>query len=128
NFWYEARKRLVTYVVARAVRATYLEVGCARDSLTQPIRYALPDATLWATDALEEGLVIARTRAQGVTVFQADAQHLPFDSEFDLVGMYDVLEHIDDDVAVLREVARVLRPGGSVLLTVPQHPRLWSRT
>ena len=38
----------------------------------------------------------------------------------------DVIEHIDADRAVLEEIARALRPGGGLLLTVPQHPALWS--
>jgi SAM-dependent methyltransferase len=42
------------------------------------------------------------------------------------VGMFDVLEHLDDDVAALREVHRLLVPGGRLYLTVPQHPWLWS--
>jgi SAM-dependent methyltransferase len=51
---------------------------------------------------------------------------LPFaDASFDLVTSFDVLEHIDDDVAALRELARVLRPGGRVVMAVPAFPLLW---
>ena len=45
---------------------------------------------------------------------------------FDAIGAFDVLEHIDDDEAVIAEVGRALRPGGGFLLSVPQHPSLWS--
>ena len=47
-------------------------------------------------------------------------------SEFDVVGAFDVLEHIEEDERVLAEIHAALRPGGGLLLTVPQHPRLWS--
>jgi SAM-dependent methyltransferase len=53
---------------------------------------------------------------------------LPFaDDEFDLATALDVLEHLDDDGAALAELRRVVRPGGALVVTVPAHPRLWSR-
>jgi SAM-dependent methyltransferase len=44
-----------------------------------------------------------------------------------VVGAFDVLEHLDEDVMALQEIHRALRPGGGAILLVPQHPRLWSR-
>jgi SAM-dependent methyltransferase len=55
-----------------------------------------------------------------------DARRIPFREEFDVIGAFDVLEHIEEDEAVLAEMARALRPGGGVVLTVPQHAWLWS--
>jgi SAM-dependent methyltransferase len=55
-----------------------------------------------------------------------DARHIPFDSEFHVIGAFDVLEHIDDDQAVLREMHRALVRGGGIVITVPQHRWLWS--
>jgi SAM-dependent methyltransferase len=53
---------------------------------------------------------------------------LPFaDASFDLVTALDVVEHIDDDAAAVAEMARVLRPGGLALTTVPAFPSLWGR-
>jgi 2-polyprenyl-3-methyl-5-hydroxy-6-metoxy-1,4-benzoquinol methylase len=48
----------------------------------------------------------------------------------DVAGCFDVLEHIPDDQRALEELARAVRPGGGLILTVPQLPRLWpnSRT
>ncbi len=57
---------------------------------------------------------------------QADARRLPFRSgSFDLVTMFDLLEHVEDDTSVLWEVSRVLRPDGFACATVPMHPWLW---
>jgi SAM-dependent methyltransferase len=53
---------------------------------------------------------------------------LPFaDGAFDLVTALDVIEHIDDDVAALGELRRVLRPGGRLLVAVPAFTFLWGR-
>src|SRR5207245_7859412 len=57
---------------------------------------------------------------------QMDARRIPFDDEFDVLGAFDVLEHIDDDGAVLAQMFQAARRGGGILLTVPQHPWLWS--
>jgi SAM-dependent methyltransferase len=45
---------------------------------------------------------------------------------FDAVGAFDVIEHIKDDELVLREIHGSLRPGGGLIVTVPQHRWLWS--
>lgn len=60
-------------------------------------------------------------------VVQASLTALPFaDASFDLVCAYDVIEHIEDDVQALREIKRVLKPGGHFHLTVPAFQMLWS--
>lgn len=62
----------------------------------------------------------------GKRLVQADARRLPFRPEsFDLVTMFDLLEHVVEDTSVLGEVFCVLRPGGFVCMTVPMHPWLW---
>ena len=59
-------------------------------------------------------------------VRQGEAEHLPYeDGSFDLVTGLDVVEHLDDDVAGLREMRRVLRPGGYAFLFVPAFMFLW---
>ena len=57
---------------------------------------------------------------------QMDARKVPFIDEFDAIGAFDVLEHIEEDDVVLFELNKALRPKGLLLITVPQHPRLWS--
>ncbi|MFH1742536.1 MAG: methyltransferase domain-containing protein [bacterium] len=69
------------------------------------------------------------TREEGTENFplvQGQAQHLPFQNEsLDLITSLDVLEHIVDDETVLREIERVLRPGGTACVAVPMYPWLW---
>ena len=76
-------------------------------------------------DIDEEAIGFCRERGlQDVRI--GEAANLPFgDGSFDLVTALDVVEHLDDDVAAFREMKRVLRPGGQILVTVPAHRFLW---
>jgi ubiquinone/menaquinone biosynthesis C-methylase UbiE len=128
NFWFVARNRLVLWAVARyfgsARRA--LEVGCGTGFVLSALARAVPGARLTASEVLTDGLARAAARVPSAEFIQMDARAIPYDSEFDLIGAFDVLEHVDDDEQVLREMHRAALPGGGLLLTVPQHPGLWS--
>src|SRR5205823_10896285 len=62
----------------------------------------------------------------GVRLMQMDGRDIPYEDEFDAIGAFDVLEHIEDDDRVLAEMHRALVAGGGLIATVPQHPWLWS--
>jgi SAM-dependent methyltransferase len=81
---------------------------------------------LAGSEIFGDGLVFARARLPGVDLYQMDARQIPFEREFDVVGAFDLLEHIVEDDAVLRQMFRATRPGGGILVTVPQHQFLWS--
>jgi SAM-dependent methyltransferase len=52
---------------------------------------------------------------------------MPFEAgTFDLAASLDVIEHLEDDLAALRELRRVVKPGGALLVTVPAYQWLWS--
>ena len=70
----------------------------------------------------------ARRRLPDARLLRADARALPFDGEFDVAGAFDVIEHVAEDEAVLAALRRAVRPGGGVIVTVPQHRWLWSET
>jgi SAM-dependent methyltransferase len=128
NFWFQARNRLIIWALERHFpdAADLLEVGCGTGFVLRGFRDAFPDLRLVGGDYYAAGLPFARERLPGVELTQLDARELPFKDEFDVVGAFDVIEHISDDERVLSQIARALRPGGGLLLTVPQHPWLWS--
>ena len=76
-------------------------------------------------DQSSEALRHARARVDA-RLLELDAGELPFEEEFDVVCAFDVLEHVDDDDAVLRQLAAATRHGGGLLVTVPQYEWLWS--
>jgi SAM-dependent methyltransferase len=69
---------------------------------------------------------VARRRLKGVPLAQMDARSLSIEGAFDVVGAFDVLEHIDRDEEALQAMFTALRPGGGLVVTVPQHRWLWS--
>ena len=128
NFWFRARNRLLIWAIARYFPQanSLLEIGCGTGFVLSGMKQAFPDLVLSGSELFSEGLGFAATRLPGVELFQMDARRIPFREEFDVVGAFDVLEHIKDDVEVLAEMYRAARPGGGVMITVPHHQFLWS--
>lgn len=130
HWWFVARRNILLEVLNKYVGANgpgtrrILDVGCGTGTmLTYLARFGNAEGVDIDTEAIEY------CRARGLKqVSQSAADSLPFaDDTFDLVTALDVVEHIDDDLGVLREVRRVLRPGGQLLLTVPAYRFLWGR-
>lgn len=129
HFWFRSRNR----VIAAATRLLanpgsikdILEHGCGTGFVLTALQRLFPRARVTGADLFEEGLAMARQRFMGKLV-QADLFQCGFRSEFDLIGLFDVLEHLDDDSQALRALWEQLRPGGHLLLSVPAHMMLWS--
>jgi SAM-dependent methyltransferase len=129
SFWFRSRNRLLADLTQRWMpnAATVLEIGCGTGYVLAGLRQVLPRAQFTGSEVSSVGLEYAALRlGSEVSLFQMDAHAIPFSDEFDLIAACDVLEHLEDDVAALSEIHRALKPGGCALLTVPQHPLLWS--
>jgi SAM-dependent methyltransferase len=103
-----------------------LEIGCGTGYVLQALDREC-GLRVTGTELHAEGLVHARQRVPHAELVQLDARAMPYESAFDLVAAFDVLEHIDDDLRALRGLYRATRPGGFLLATVPQHMWLWSQ-
>jgi ubiquinone/menaquinone biosynthesis C-methylase UbiE len=130
HFWFRARKRVVGSIVRDLTGRLspgyhVLEVGCGNGGMLRLLQECSPGGTVAGMDLFAEGLRNARNRCTCPLV-QADAALPPFGEQFQVVGMFDVLEHIERDVAALRDVRRMLAPGGAIVITVPAHMSLWS--
>jgi SAM-dependent methyltransferase len=127
-FWFQRRNGLITWALRRYFpeARSFLEVGCGTGYVLGGLREAFPELRLAGGEYYSPGLPFARSRLPGVELDQLDARRLPFEQEFDVVGAFDVIEHISEDQEALAQLRRAVRPGGGVLVTVPQHPRLWS--
>jgi SAM-dependent methyltransferase len=128
HFWFTSRNRLLTWALCSYFpnMESFFEIGCGAGFVLAKIRSEFPNLRLYGSDASVESLNLAKERLPEVTLYQVDARRIPFRAEFDVIGAFDVLEHIEEDTKVLEQLFQAIRPGGGIVITVPQHPFLWS--
>lgn len=128
-WWFEARNRLILDAIEKhfSPLTQFLEMGCGTGFVLQAIQKTYPNAEITGTELLEEGLAVSRKRLPTVKLEQLDARKLSKDENLQFVGAFDVLEHIPEDTLVLENLFHSIRKGGGIILTVPQHPSLWSQ-
>jgi SAM-dependent methyltransferase len=128
HFWFLGRREVILAALRRAVpdlaRRRLFDVGCGTGGLLLHFqRRGL--ALAGACDVYPESLRVVRRRLQ-LPLVQVDlGREPPLGPGHDLLGLFDVLEHVDDDRAMLRSLRGALQPGGVLVLTVPAHPRLF---
>ena len=129
NFWFRARNRLIGWAVAKYFpeARSFFEVGCGTGFVLSGLARSLPELELYGSELFAEGLIFAAARLPRANLVQMDARWMALNGSVDVIGAFDVLEHIHEDERVLCEMYNALRPGGGVVITVPQHEFLWSK-
>jgi len=128
HWWYAGRRKILSEFVEEICREVtdrrprILDVGCGTGAnLLMLSKYGEAEGV----DVSEDALAFCRERGLD-KVRLGNGEELPYEAgTFDLVTAFDVVEHMDDDLAGLREMRRVLRPGGRALLFVPTFMFLW---
>jgi SAM-dependent methyltransferase len=130
NFWFEPRNKLIVGLLDRYFpnARSFMEVGCGTGFVLSAISKSRRWERLYGSELHEEGLDFAKARLKGAAnLIQMDARNIPVEySDLDTIGAFDVIEHIPEDEAVLRGMQEALKPGGGLLIAVPQHQWLWS--
>jgi SAM-dependent methyltransferase len=105
---------------------TLIEVGCSSGFLLRQIRDTYPAATLVGADVVSEPLARLSKQHPDIAFVRMDLVECALPSEaFDAVVALNVLEHIEQDDAAVRQAFRILRPGGIFVVEVPQGPALF---
>ena len=128
HWWFVGRRQILLQILDRYIGSNgsherkILDVGCGTGTM---LTHLAAYGKAHGVDIDEEAVGYCLER--GLEDVQlGEAAQLPFDDgSYDLVTALDVVEHLDDDVGAFREMRRVLRPGGHLLVTVPANPFLW---
>lgn len=129
HFWFVPRNRMLTGLIQKYFPHTQdiLEVGCGNGTVLSALSKGGKRRHLVGSELHPSGLAVAAQRlGKNAELVQMDARDIMAENAFDVIGAYDVIEHIAEDEMVLRSMHKALRPGGGVVIAVPQHPWLWS--
>ena len=128
HFWFVARRKIffdfLDRLLAGRQNLRILEVGCGTGGMLGPLtRYG----EVHGLDIAHDCMLYCRERGFDRMVTGSGYQ-LPYaDNSFDLVALFDTIEHIPEDQQVLEEVRRVLQPGGNVFISTPAYQFLYSQ-
>lgn len=127
HWWFVGRRRLFLDEIRRAgvpKQAAILDVGSGTGTNLRMLRDA-GFTRVAGLDFSADAIRFCAAKALG-RVERGDVCAMPFaDASFDFVLASDIIEHVTDDARAVREIARVLRPGGVALITVPAFMSLW---
>lgn len=128
HWWFVGRRKIIRSFLERVcfdlktAQPRILDIGCGTGANLEMLSQF---GNAEGVDVSVEALAFCRTRGLK-NVRQGEAEHLPYeDNSFDLVTGLDVVEHLDNDLAGLKEMRRVLRPNGRSLIFVPAFMFLW---
>lgn len=126
HWWFAARQEIILRFLQKSVppsaKVRLLDVGCGTGAIAARLS-SLYEVS--ATDESSQAIAFCQTR--GLTrLFAGPLDKHPDKQPFDVILLLDVIEHADDDAAILVEVRRRLKDHGNVLITVPSYPWLWS--
>jgi 2-polyprenyl-3-methyl-5-hydroxy-6-metoxy-1,4-benzoquinol methylase len=114
------RRRLIVDCLSQERFASVLDVGCGNGELLALLHEAFPSvSTLVGVDLSPDQVERNARRLAGMEFFAMDVQRDAIDRTFDLVVCSEVIEHLDDPRAAVKNLARMVRPGGRLLVTCP---------
>ncbi len=128
SFWFKARNKILVHLFKKYIGEgqdkKVLEIGCGNGYVLkglQTLNYQLTGSEIYL-----DGLKNVQKRINHVELIQLNALQIPFEEEFDAIGAFDVIEHIDDDISVIQQVHKALKQNGYFFITVPQYQFMWS--
>jgi 2-polyprenyl-3-methyl-5-hydroxy-6-metoxy-1,4-benzoquinol methylase len=129
HFWYRGRRKSILALLSRYQShdkyGRCLEIGGGTGANAEFLREQL-GLKILVSEISIEAIKNARKKYPGNEYIQMDARDIPFDKSFDMIGMFDVIEHIEEDYLVMAQVNKALCSKGLLAMSVPQYQWLWS--
>ncbi len=129
NFWFVSRNKIIQGLFRKYLgkqTSKVLELGCGTGYVLKGLQETFSNYELVGSEIHLEGIKFAKERLPNVNFIQLDATKIPFENQYDAIGAFDVLEHIDEDELVIQQVHKALKEGGLFFISVPQYQWMWS--
>ena len=129
SFWVDSRTRLFKQLVGKykssKARTKYLEIGCANGDFIRSIE-GLDWLDITGSEVYIKGLINASKISGKSQYVQYDITKGPLGEVYDMITAFDVIEHLDDDEAAIKNMCQMLDADGVLMVSVPQYMYLWS--
>lgn len=129
NFWFRSRNKVIKTLIKNYFGENkdghFLEIGCGTGYVLNGLK-EFERLTLSGAEIFLEGLKYSKMRLPEAEFIQLDATNIPFENEFECIGAFDVLEHIEEDERVMKNVFNALKENGCFFISVPQYMSMWS--
>jgi len=126
HFWFKSRRNLILQIFNKYIskKDKIIEIGAGTGSVARMLNINGYDLSIG--EIHEHGIKYALKNNQGnLPIYQFDIMKNPFENHFDVVGLFDVLEHIKDDELAIKHIYNMLSDNGKIIITVPAHMWLW---
>ena len=126
HFWFKSRRNLIQQVFNKFIskQDNIIEIGAGTGSIARMLKFNNYNMSIGEIhpNGIEYAL---KNNSQNLPIYQFNIMNNPFKNHFDVVGLFDVLEHIEDDKLAINNISKMLKGGGRIVLTVPAHMWLW---
>lgn len=127
HWWFRGRRNIIASLLSSCMThkaETALDIGCGTGFNAALLQHFAGKIT--GVESSDEAIAFAEKAGISFPVIKGEFPTVAIQDTYDLVSLLDVLEHIDDDRKAVREIERLLKPGGIAVITVPAFSFLWS--
>ena len=120
NFWFKVRNKIIKFFILKYVpnkKIKILDLGCGTGFVSQTIKSM--GYSIDCLDIFHDALRFCMKRNAGDDYYLVNLYFMPFSEQYNLISAFDVIEHINDDCKVLKNIHSALKRGGQLLITVP---------
>lgn len=126
HWWFLGRRKILFDITKRKIGKVgqVLDIGCGTGVNAKWLGEL--GEKVYGVEMSDEAIGLAKKRTPNLKMTKGEFPNIAIHDRFDLITLFDVLEHFEDDKGALRKIREMLNPGGYVVFSVPAFPFLWS--